>query len=170
MRWKFRWGDNCRYVRFHEHKETKKQDEYLFRFTQKATRKALGTGTYCSLKEAERLKSVPVSGVISWYDVAHDEEGRSLWASRIYLVAPRSGQQVVLEVPPEYPLKPCKVVEAPAELGDIQVTYEKGKNIRGYVKECVKQMDAHSQLATVEAEILRAKHKLRADDAAAAGN
>jgi hypothetical protein len=143
-----------------DNREVKQQDEYLFRFTQKATRNALGSGTYCSLKEAERLKSVPVSGVITWYDVAHDSDGRSLWASKIYMVAPRSGEQVVLSVPPEYPLKPCEVIEAPNGK-NIVVTYEKAKNIRGYVKECVSQMDAHADIAKMEAEMMKAKVKLR---------
>ena len=134
----------------------------MFRFTQKATRQALGSGTFCSLKEAERLNARPVSGVITWYDVMHDADGQSLWASKIYMVAPRSGERVVLSVPPEYPLKPCEVIEHP-EGRVVTVTHEKAKTIRGYVTECVSQMDAHADVAKMEAEVLKANHKLRAE-------
>jgi len=143
-----------------DNRELKQQEEYLFRFTQSATRKALGSGTFCSLKEAERLNSRPVSGVITWYDVMHDANGRSMWASTIYMVAPRSGERVVLSVPSDYPLEACEVIESPAGK-NVTVSYEKAKTIRAYVTECVGQMDAHADVAKIEAEMLKANHTLR---------
>merc|ERR1712173_380002 len=133
---------------------------HLFRFTVKSTRKALGHhDNACSLREAERLKTNPVSGVISWYDVKHDELGNSLWASNVYLLAPKSGQQVTLKVPPSYPHKPLKLVDVPLDL-NVKLNFKPGKTLREYAKEVVLQMDAHCQVTDKVADVMREKHEV----------
>ena len=78
--------------------------QQLFRYTGKTYRKAVGHHqNRCSLREAERLKHTPVSGAITWYKVTQDENGANIRADSLFICAPKSGDQVTLTIPENYP-------------------------------------------------------------------
>merc|ERR1711972_457588 len=109
----------------------------------KISRKAVGhLQPRCSLRECERLKHTPVSGAITWYTVQQDDNGSNVRGDNLYICAPKSGEQVTLAIPEDYPDVPPVVVQGPAGKS-ISVTFTSSKTLRECVKEVVGQIDAH---------------------------